>query len=317
MKAVVAEKYGKPSELKIVEMPAPDPKENEVQIAVEYTAVNPVDWKILEGYFDSYPHEFPFVLGWDAAGTVRKTGKKVAAFQEGDEVYCYCRKPKIQWGTYAEYICMEEAHVALKPKNLNFAQAASIPLAGLTAWQALFDAGKLQENEKILIHAGAGGVGGMAIQFAKNRGAFVITTASTENFSYVKKLGADLAIDYREEDFAKRIRKEFPEGIDFALDTIGGETCRKNFSILKSNGRLVSLLEQFGENNPPPKDIACHFVFVEPNGQQLQQIAELIEQGKVIAPKIHEMRLEEAAKALQESRQGHVAGKIVLNVHAA
>ncbi len=317
MKAIIVEKFGKPSQVKVAEMPIPAPLENEVQIAVEYAAVNPIDWKILGGYLESYPHEFPFVLGWDASGKVSKLGKKVQNYRVGDEVFCCCRNRTIKWGTYAEYTCVEEQNVALKPKNISFAEAAAIPLVGLAAWQALFDAGRLKKGEKVLIHAGAGGVGSMAIQLAKNAGAYVITTASSKNANYVKNLGADLIIDYTKESITQRIKEDFPEGVDLAFDTIGGEACYENFAVLKQNGRLVSLLERFNGENPAPRGITCYYLFVEPSGAQLKKIAELIQQKKVVPPTIEEMRLEEAAQALEKSRKGHVHGKIVLNVHAA
>ncbi len=314
MKAVIAQSFGTPYALTITEIEPPLPNDHEVQIAVKYAAVNPVDWKILEGYLDFYPHEFPFIPGWDASGVIRKKGKNVHAFNLGDEVYCYCRKPVIKWGTYAEYVNVEASLLALKPINLTFAQAAGIPLAGLTAWQALFDAGKLDNGEKVLIHAGAGGVGSLAIQFAKQAGAFVIATASKQSQKYVKELGADLIIDYTKEDFSGIIYKHFPEGIELVLDTIGGEICRRSMTVLKHRGRLVSLLEQFKEGFP--QDINCSFLFVEPSGKQLQKIATLIEKGIITAPSIEEMPLAKVQKALEKSKSGHVQGKIVLNVHA-
>jgi len=318
MKAIIIEKFGKSSQLKVAQIPTPRPSDHEVQIAIEFSSVNPVDWKILEGYLESYPHEFPLVLGWDAAGRITKVGKHVREFKVGDDVFCYCRKPFLKWGTYAEYVCVDVSQIAYKPKNISFAEAAAIPLVALTAWQSLFDDGKLQRNEKVLIHAGAGGVGSMAIQLAKSAGAYVITTTSKKNAEYVKALGADFIIDYTKERFTDQINEKFPEGIDLAFDTIGGEVCYENFQVLKHNGRLVSILEQFGlGEHKAPKGISCHYVFVEPNGRELQQIATLIEKGKIVPPKIEVMRLEEAARALEKSKTGHVAGKIVLNIHAA
>lgn len=315
MKAIIVEKYGNPSQLKLTDAPIPTPLDNEVQIAIHYTSVNPVDWKIAEGHFDMYPHEFPFILGWDAAGKISKVGKNVRDFKIGDEVYCYARKPLLKWGTYCEYVCMEAEHVALKPKNISFAQAAAIPLVGLTAWQAFFDVGKLKKGEKVLIHAGAGGVGTMAIQLAKHQGAYVITTASQKNSAYVKKLGADLVIDYTKEKFQDRILQQFPVGIDTVLDTVGGKTLPENYAVLKPRGKLLSIVAPLKEN--PPKEIEYHHIFVRPSGPQLKQIAALIEQGKIVPPKIEEMRLEEAPAALEKNRAGHVSGKIVLSVRAA
>src|ERR1700733_2368139 len=190
MKAMVIEKFGHEEQLHLGDIPTPLPSDNEVQIQVLYSAVNPVDWKIREGLMKNFlPHEFPLILGWDAAGIVKAIGKNVKKFKVGDEVFAYCRKPIVKWGTYAEYVCFDADNIALKPNNINFAEAAAIPLAGLTAWQALFDFAKLKKGESILIHGGAGGVGSFAIQFAKHAGAKVITTASKQNHDYVKKLG--------------------------------------------------------------------------------------------------------------------------------
>jgi NADPH2:quinone reductase len=220
----------------------------------------------------------------------------------------------VKWGTYAEYVCVDERQVASKPKNINFAQASSIPLCGLTAWQALFDIGKLAKGETILIHAGCGGVGSMAIQLAKNAGAKVITTASTKNHEYVKNLGADIVIDYTKENVYDRVKKECPTDVDLVIDSIGGETCTSSMNLLKSKGRLVSLVEKFDPSKKYPNNITCSSMFVEPSGAELKQIADLVTQGKVKAPNIQEMKLEEAANALEKNRSGHTCGKIVLKV---
>ncbi len=312
MKAAVIESFGRGVPVHIVDLPEPIPLDTQVQIAIKYAAVNPVDWKIHDGYLKTrLPHTFPIVLGWDAAGIVSKVGKNVRQFKIGDEVYAYCRKPMIQWGAYAEFVCVEASHVAHKPRNLSFAQSASIPLVGLTAWQSLFDQFALKKDKIILIHAGAGGVGGMAIQFAKNAGAYVITTASTKNHEYVKKLGADVSIDYAKENFVDRIRQQFPEGIDMVFDTVGGEECQKSFDVLKDQGRLVSICEP---SLVPQRHIRCFYVFVEPNSAELKCIADLLEQKKVFPLEIEEMPLESVEKALEKSRIGHVRGKIVLSL---
>lgn len=315
MKAIVIEKFGHEEQLHLDEIPTPVPTDNEVQIQVLYTAVNPVDWKIREGFMKNYlPHEFPLILGWDAAGIVKSTGKNVKKFKAGDEVYAYCRKPIVKWGTYAEYVCFDADNIALKPKNINFAQAACVPLAGLTAWQALFDFAKLKKGESILIHGGAGGVGSFAIQFAKYAGAKIIATASKQNHNYVKKLGADYAIDYHQTNFLDDVLKLFPEGMDVVLDTIGGNTLTESLEIVKPKGRLVSIVDQIDPKMAKEKNIQFGFVFVSPNGSQLKQIASLIEQGKVATPFIEEMPLSDASKAHKKSREGHTKGKIVLKI---
>ena len=315
MRAITIENFGGVEKLQIAEMPKPNPSDDEIQMQVLYAAVNPVDWKIREGYLkERLPHEFPLILGWDAAGIVSATGQNVKNFKVGDEVFAYCRKPIIQWGTYAEFVCVDAHHVALKPKNITFAQAASIPLVSLTAWQALFDSVKLKKGESILIHAGAGGVGSMAIQFAKNAGAKVYTTASEKNRHYVEKLGADEIIDYTQGGFLTQMKKIAPEGVDVIFDTVGGNTLRESLQVIKPKGRLVSIVERVDPSIASKHDIQCSYLFVAPNGAQLTQIANLISQYKIVVPHIEEMKLVDASKAQEKVRAGHTQGKIVLKV---
>ncbi len=315
MKAIVIESFGGAEQLKIRQLPIPVPKPDEVQINVICTAVNPVDWKIRNGLLQQrIPHHFPLIPGWDAAGTVSALGSNVKNFKIGDAVFAYCRKPIVQWGTYSEYICYSSENIAHMPTNLSFAQAAAIPLAGLTAWQSLFQAANLKKGESILIQAGAGGVGSLAIQFAKYAEAFVITTASQSNHAYVKSLGADLAIDYRTQSIEEEVKKVALKGLDVVFDTLGGQSLKDSFSFLKSGGRLVSIVE------PPNQTLAEHFkiqsffVFVSPNGKQLQEIANLIQAGQVRPIHIQEMSLDQAADAQEKNRKGHVQGKIVLRI---
>lgn len=315
MKAIIIEEFGGPEKLKLTEVATPLPGPHDVQIKIKYTAVNPVDWKIRDGLLQNrIPHEFPIILGWDAAGIISAVGQQVKNFKVGDEVFAYCRLPTIKWGTYADYICVPASYVAFKPKNINFAQAASFPLAGLTAWQVLFDNAHLKKDETILIHAGAGGVGSLAIQFAKTVGAYIYTTSSEAKHDYVMALGADVAIDYKNENFVDRIKKDHPEGIDVVFDTVGGQTLRDSYSLLKPGSRIVSIVE------PPNQQLADQFgakaiyVFVSPNGQELQEIAKLIEEGKVEPVPYQEMPLEKAKEAQEINQQGHTTGKIVLKI---
>lgn len=316
MKAIVIEGFGGVEKLQLKEFPTPNPAENEVQIHIRYSGVNPVDWKIREGLLQKrLPHEFPLVLGWEASGIVTAVGQNVKNFKIGDEVFSYCRKPTVKWGTYAEYICVDAQNIALKPKNLNFAQAAAIPLTALTAWQALFDAAKLQKGETILIQAGAGGVGSMAIQFAKHAGAKTATTCSSKNFDYVKKLGADYPIDYTKENVGAAIKKFAPDGVDVVFDTMGGQILRDSYAYLKPNGRIVGIVEPPRPPEDSHKHLQAAYVFVAPNGEQLKKIADLITEGKVIAPNIQEMDLSHAAEAQEQIKEGHTQGKIVLKVN--
>jgi NADPH2:quinone reductase len=316
MKAMVIDHFGTEEELHLNDLPTPQPTENEVQIQLYYTSVNPVDWKIREGMLQNLlPHEFPLIPGWDAAGVVTALGSRVKKFKVGDKVFAYCRKPTVQWGTYAEYICFEADHVAKIPNNINFAQAAAIPLVGLTAWQALFDFAKLNKGESILINAGAGGVGSFAIQLAKNIGARIVTTASPQNHDYVKELGANFVIDYHQSNYAHEIKNLIPEGIDVILDCVGGKTLEDSLNLIKTNGRLVSIVRHLDTSKlPPAKKIQFSFVFVSPNGNELAKIASLIEEGKIHTPHLQELPLEEAAKAQEMIREGHTRGKIVLKI---
>lgn len=315
MKAVLLEQFGGIEQLHLKEFTTPVPGPNEVQIKIMYTAVNPVDWKIRLGLLQNrIPHEFPLIPGWDAAGVISAVGKNAALFQPGDAVFAYCRKPTIKWGTYAEYICVPAEYVAFKPQNISFAQAAAIPLAGLTAWQSLFDKAQLKRGESILIQAGAGGVGSLAIQFAKYIGAYVYTTATESKHAYVKKLGADVAIDYKKDNFVSVIKDRQPAGIDVVFDTVGGQSLKDSYYTLKPGGRLVSLLEQPDERLAQQLKITANYVFVSPNGQQLQEISDLIAGEEVQPIPIEEMPLIKAGEAQEKNRLGQTQGKIVLKV---
>lgn len=315
MKAMAITAYGGPEQLRMMELPTPVPGEDEVLIEVVYGSVNPVDWKIREGQLkDRLPNVFPIIPGWDAAGTVKAVGASVTRFKGGERVFAYCRKPTIQWGTYAEYVTMDARHVALMPKNLSFAQAAAIPLATLTAWQSLFDRAGLGSGQTALIHAGAGGVGGMAIQLARHVGAKVYATASRVNHDYVRGLGAAHVIDYACENFVDAIRRLEPDGVDVVLDTIGAQVYRASFAALKRGGFMVSIREKPDEPLAAQYGVRAGYVFVQPDGEQLGAIAYLLEEGAIQPPHIEEMRLEEAAAAQERSRAGHVRGKIVLRI---
>jgi NADPH2:quinone reductase len=313
MKAIAISEFGGWDKLQLIDLPAPKVKEAEILVQVKAAGVNPVDWKIREGYLkDLFTHEFPVILGWDAAGIVEQTGPKVTRFKEGDEIFAYCRKPTVHGGSYAEYIVLEEEHAAVKPKNISFEEAASIPLAALTAYQSLFDAAKLQPGETILIHAAAGGVGGFGVQLAKDNGAVVWATASDRNKEYVLTLGASQVVDYNREDFRKVIRSRYPDGVDVVFDCVGGEVLRQSSEIVKVGGRLVTIVDD--PTDLARADIHKEFVFVAPNSTQLTELARMIEQGrlKTHLSQIFPFGLEEARKAHRLSESGHSRGKMVL-----
>jgi NADPH2:quinone reductase len=315
MKAIAFEQFGGPEQLKLLDLPKPPLGDNDVMIEIAYTSVNQVDWKIREGYLkDYFPHEFPLIPGWDAAGTVSALGKNARDFKIGERVYAYCRKPTVRWGTYAEYTTMDAAAVAPMPSNASFAEAATIPLVGLTAYQALFDTAQLRRGQTILVNAGAGGVGGIAIQFARHAGATVISTASAGNHDYVKSLGAHDVVDYQAGDFAAAVRKLMPGGVDVVLETVGGETQKRSYETLKPGGILVSITDTPDDGMAACFKVRNGYLFVSPNGAQLREIAALFERGVIKPPRLEEMPLEQARAAQERSRQHHVAGKIVLRI---
>jgi len=264
------------------------------------------------------PHKFPVVLGWEASGVVEEAGAEVNQFSPGDEVFAYTRQPTISQGTYAEYIAVPAEQVALKPKRLSFEEAASIPLAGLTAYQALFDAAKVKSGECVLIHAAAGGVGGFAVQLASNAGATVIGTASRKNHDYVRTLGAKEVIDYTNVDFRELLRSLFPAGMDVVLDGVGGETLKRSPAVLKRGGRLVSIVWTEGQERVQAEveksGCSYQYVFVAPNSKQLAELAKLADAGKLRTQIAASFPLENAAQALRMSEDRHTRGKIVLKV---
>lgn len=315
MKAWVIQEFGGSEVMKLEEIPLPKVQANEVLIKSEYVGTNPVDWKIREGLIQSLaPFAFSITLGWDVAGVVEKVGSNVSHLHVGDLVYAFCRRPTIHAGTYAEYVAFDAKDVALKPSNLTMAEAASLPLVALTAWQSLYNFSNLAEGDKVFIHAGAGGVGSIAIQLAKHVKAHVITTTSGKNFDYVKSLGADEVIDYTKEDFVEKIQESHPEGIDVVFDCVGGKSFHQSLQLIKKGGSLVSICNLVDESYGAEVGVKTGFVFVEPSGKELALLARLIEEGALFSPHMEEYPFTEAAAALDKLKEGHTRGKIVLKV---
>ena len=310
MKAVRMHGYGGPEVLKYEDAPRPEPAGNEVLVKVHAAGVNPVDWKIRAGYmrgFLDYP--LPFILGWDFSGTVEELGPGAAAsgFQAGDEVYA---RPDIgRNGAYAEYIAVQASEIQRKPKSLDHVHAAAIPLAALTAWQAIFDAGQLKAGQRILIHAAAGGVGTFAVQLARWKGAYVIGTASKANHEFVKELGADEVIDYQTTRFEDVVRD-----VDVVLDAMAGETRDRSWQVLKKGGILVSILGQPSQDDAGKHGVRGAGIFVQPNPAQLQELADLADAGKLRPIIDTVLPLAEAARAHEMNQTLHTRGKIVLRV---
>ncbi|MDU6523728.1 NADP-dependent oxidoreductase [Enterococcus devriesei] len=306
-RAIVIENYGHADQLKASKVELPELGEHQVLVKVHATSVNPIDWKLREGYLaQMMPWEFPITLGWDVAGEITEIGSEVKDWQVGQKVFA--RPETTRFGTYADYTIVDDHLLARKPDNVSFEEAAAVPLAGLTAYQALFTHGQLKAGEKVLIHAGAGGVGIYAIQLAKNAGATVITTASEKNHALLKELGADQVIDYHTTDFS-----EVLENVDLVFDTMGGDVQVNSFKILNEQGRLISIVGQPDEELAKTVAVA-ESIWLQPNGEQLQEIADLMAAGKVKSVIGHTYPLTAAGvkEAHELSATHHAKGKIVL-----
>lgn len=308
MKAARIHAYGDASQIKIEDAPLPTLNSDDVLIRVVATSVNPVDWKIRKGYLKSMiPYEMPLIMGWDVSGVVEKTGPAVTKFKPGDAVYS---RPDIaRNGAYAEYVAVRESEIAFKPATISHVEAASLPLVSITAWESLFTTANLTAGQKVLIHAGAGGVGSIAIQLAKTKGAHVTTTASAAKSALVKSLGADEVIDYRAQDFSQIARD-----MDVVFDTIGGDTQEKSWSTLKPGGILVSITDRPSEDRAKAEGKRAGFVFIGPNAPILTDLAGMVDAGQVRPLIGAEYGLNDTAKAQEASETGRATGKIVIYV---
>ncbi|MDK4730167.1 NADP-dependent oxidoreductase [Rhizobium phaseoli] len=332
MKAFVVDKYKKKGALRLASLPEPELQDNDVLVRIKATAVNQLDSKVRDGEFKLIlPYRPPFVLGHDLAGTVVKVGSRVRRFKVGDEVYARPRDHRV--GTFAEFIAIDEADAALKPSNLSMSEAASVPLVGLTAWQALVEVGKIKPGQKVFIQAGSGGVGTFAIQLAKHLGAAVATTTSAENAELARSLGADVVIDYKTQDFEKIL-----SGYDLVLNSQDPKTLEKSLGVLKPGGRLISisgppdpafarelglnlllklvlwLLSRGVRRKAKRLGVAYSFLFMRAEGRQLGEITRLIEQG-VIRPVVDKVfPFEKTEDALAYVETGRAKGKVVIAV---
>jgi NADPH:quinone reductase-like Zn-dependent oxidoreductase len=306
MKAVVAHEYGGPEVLKLEDVPVQEPKENEILVRVIASGVNPADPLILNGKFaKEFGTHLPLILGYDVAGVVVKTGAKVTKLKVGDPVYAY-----LLWGGgWAQYCISNESESSIKPKSLTFTDAAAVPLAALTAWQALIDIGKIQADQTVLIHGGSGGVGSFAIQIAKTRGARVIATASTPNQDLLKQLGADVAIDYTKQKF-----EEIARDVDFVLDPVGRDTLARSYGVVKKGGIVVTIVSRCDETELKKHEIRGASLSSHPNSGELDEIAKLIEAGKIKPVVTQVLPLSDAAKADGQAETHHTRGKIVLKI---
>ena len=306
MKAIRIHNYGGPEVLLYEEVVVPTPATGELLVKVQAASVNPLDWKTRAGYLkDFFPHTFPFIPGWDASGIVEAVGPGVTKFKKGDEVYAHTNRD----GTYGEYAIVTEVEAALKPKSIDHVHAAAIPVAALTAWQALFETAQLVAGQKILIHGAAGGVGNFAVQFAKWKGAYVIGTASGKNQAFLRELGTDEVIDYEKNRF-----DDVVQNVNVVLDTIGGDTQERSWKVLNKDGILISLAQPPSVERAAKYGVRAEMLGMRPNSAHLAEIGKLVDSGhvKVIVERV--LPLSEARQAHELSEKGHGRGKIVLKV---
>jgi len=310
MRAVYYNEFGSTNVLKVGQLDIPEIKEGEVLVKIKAAAINPVDAAVREGHLKNFiPYQFPVIPGWDVAGVIEERGFGARRFAAGDEVYAYARRPMVHYGTFAEYIVLPESYLALRPKNLSFEETAGIPLVGLTAYQSLFDAGKLQQGQTVLILGASGGVGSLGIQLAKAKGAHIMGVASEKNHAYMKKLGASETINYKGVNIGEAVKNIVSAGVDLIFDCASGETLHQSLSALKPAGKLVSILNH-GEHLD--KNINFQYVFVEPNATELAQLCKLAEEGKLHVPVKQKYSLDNAVEAFKQIETHHTTGKVVI-----
>lgn len=318
MQAIEVAGYGGSDRLRLGKPTRPRVRKGEVQVEVKAAGVNALDWRLREGHFrDRYDIEFPWVPGCDMAGVVSRVGKGVTRFRKGDKVFGFVNPPSAPApgrGTYAEYVVVPETFLAKKPIQLSFAAAASIPLPALAAWQLLREHALLSQGEKVLIHGGAGGVGGFTVQLASYMGAWVIATASEPNHDYVLDLGADEVIDYTKTDFVEAVQRRHPQGVDVIIDTIGGDTLRRSLEVIRATGRLYSVADPQLAAELDEGAVVPHFVTAQPDGQTLEKISAMFDENLLHTSITATFPLEEAAAAQDLSQQGHGRGRIALTL---
>ena len=332
MKAFILDRYGKTVGLRMGDLPEPDVGDDDVLVKVHAAGVNVLDSKIRNGEFKLLlPYRLPLVLGNDVAGVIVRVGANVRRFKPGDEVYA--RPPTERIGAFAEMIAMHEAAVAHKPASISMEEAASLPLVALTAWQVLVERAKLQKGQKVLIHAGSGGVGTVAIQLAKHLGAFVATTTSAANVEWVKRLGADVVVDYGKEDFEQVL-----QGYDVVLNSLGADVLEKSLRVLKPGGKLISISgppdPEFAKEIGAPwfmrqvmrllsyrirkrakrHDVSYSFLFMKASGDQLRALGSLVDAGAVSPVIDRTFPFASTNEAMAYVDKGRAKGKVVVTM---
>lgn len=309
MKAVRVHSIDGVDVFKYEDLPRPEPKDGELLVRVIAAGVNPVGPN-LRAYLHSVAKNQPIMLGWDIAGIVESVGgagQTATKFERGDAILAPL--PLLRGEGYAEFAIVDAAFAVAKPKSLTFVEAAAVPLAAMTAWQALIDAGGLKKGQTVLIQGGSGGIGTFAVQIAKSKGAKVIATASTANQDYLKELGADVAVDYKTQKF-----EDYARDVDVVLETVGGETQKRSFNVLKKGGVLISLVGDPDQDLAKERGVTAQGFFTQPDAVSLQQVAALIDAGQVKVRVSQVFPLADAAKAYEQLETGHIRGKIVLRV---
>jgi NADPH:quinone reductase-like Zn-dependent oxidoreductase len=313
MKAAQIKGYGSSDEVIEINKDAPapnDPSAGKVLVKIKAAGINPVDWKIREGYMQQMiPLQFPSSLGSDFSGVIEKVGQGVSEFRQGDEVYGQASMLSGGSGAFAEMALANADTIAHKPKSLSHPEAAGLPLVGVSAWLALVETISLQKSQKILIHGGAGGIGSVAIQLAKHLGAYVATTVSTNDKQFAKEVGADEIIDYKTQTF-----EELIGDYDAAFDTVGGETYSSSFKVLKRGGIIVSMLEQPNQELMTQFGVKAIFQFTQINRDRLTKLAQWVDQNNIRVNVDKTFPLEEAGRALDYQRDVHPRGKVVLAI---
>ncbi|HEY3420668.1 MAG TPA: NADP-dependent oxidoreductase [Methanomassiliicoccales archaeon] len=307
MKAMTIHDFGGPEVLRYEEVPIPEIGPDECLVRVHSCGVNPIDWKVRQGYTRGrVQYHMPLILGWDVSGTVEEVGPLVKRFKKGDKIFA--RPATSKDGGYAEFVAVKSMEMAFAPKTIPLEHAAGVPLAGQTAWAGLFEIGSLRSGQSVLIHGASGGVGSFAVQFAKIAGARVIATTSTKNVELVHSLGADQVIDYSVGDFRKVVSE-----MDMVYDTVGGDTQARSWEMIKKGGMLVATVG-VDENAADAHGVIGRSYLLTSNGSRLRDIRELIDAGKVRVIIEKEYPLTDAKEAHVLSQAGHASGKIILRI---
>lgn len=313
MKAIITREFGTADSLELTTLPIPSIKEDEVLVQVKAISINPVDIKtaIGKGMSGRIKEFLPVVLGWDISGVVTEVGKNVTTFKKGDAVFGMVNFPGLG-NAYAEYVAAPAGHLALKPSNISHEAAAAATLAALTAWQAFTQQVQVKAGQKILIHAAAGGVGHYAVQIAKHFGAYVIGTSSAKNKDLVLSLGADEHIDYTSVHFEDAVKD-----VDIVLDAIGGENAARSVDVVKQGGTIISIpsgVPATGADKAKEKDVHLFFFLVSSSGKDMQEIATLLEQGKLRSHVSRTFPFEEMKAAHEVIASGRAQGKIIITI---